>query len=759
MPAPALSIPVRANLDAFKKQMEETSSLAKTAARKAAQSFLDMNKEAATAAGAAAYNTAGIAALKLAGRIALVVGAVKLMGDAIGAARDQLKDMVALADKAQNVGVSSAFYQQFTAEAKKLRVEVGDLDAALSHAFSATKDRSPIDINQWESGEEQINAVEKALRVYNQTLAGGKLEGVVLFRDADNQEKKVQAVLKTMIQLEQIGQKAAALDLGERMFGSAFVDRIRQGKTSAEEILTTVQKTAANADAFFPEHLVQRAKQLDEQLRLAHDRLSNALKPAWNDLADSLLTIKGYWSDIVGLIAKAVEWTNELGLTSEKARLRNERAAIDDAIKNGTGLGGVPQVTWIPGVDKVYDALGAEKPQDALKRRRAEVQAKLDAMDRGVPEGPELPAPPSRGAGNPLTKKSTGSDTDKFDTGVDAINKRIAALQAEAGAIDLGTEARDRAKIAAQLETVAKQANAAAGKGNNVITDEQRKVIDEVAGAYGRATVAMEKAKVASQIKFATDTAFLSQEDVAIAAQLKGIYPDVATALNSVEAAGIRAANGMRQLHDFGQQINQSLFVEFGQNLRQGMSAWDAFKNAGVSALGKIADKLMSMAADQLFAKAFSGGGGGGLLGGLFGLFGGGVAPVTMGLGGLAAIHHGGYGPGDRFSTRSVGATTFRNAPRFHDGVGPGERAAVIRNDESVLTPGQMRALAPASQQTQQHVTVGVSVDDDGAIKAYVKNVVASDVNKGISDFSRSSNFQRLAAHAASDGQRKGWVR
>lgn len=141
----------------------------------------------------------------------------------------------------------------------------------------------------------------------------------------------------------------------------------------------------------------------------------------------------------------------------------------------------------------------------------------------------------------------------------------------------------------------------------------------------------MEKAKVASQIKFDKSTAFLSQEDVAIAAQLRGIYPDVATALNSVEAAGIRAASGMRQLHDFGQQVNQSLFVEFGQNIRQGMSAWDAFKNAGLNALGKIADKLMSMAADQLFAKAFSGGGGGfGFLSNLFSGGAGGAAGAPL---------------------------------------------------------------------------------------------------------------------------------
>ena len=46
--------------------------------------------------------------------------------------------------------------------------------------------------------------------------------------------------------------------------------------------------------------------------------------------------------------------------------------------------------------------------------------------------------------------------------------------------------------------------------------------------------------------------------------------------------------------------------------------------------------------------------------------------------------------------TRYVHPAHFNDAPRFHSGIGPGERAAVIQNSESVLTAGQMRALAPA---------------------------------------------------------------
>lgn len=102
--------------------------------------------------------------------------------------------------------------------------------------------------------------------------AGQQLQGLVLFRDADSQEKKIQAVLKAMIQLDQISQHAAALDLGEKMFGSQFVNRIRQGRTSAEALLTTIQKASGDADGIFPDTLVRRAKKMDDQLKVAHGR-------------------------------------------------------------------------------------------------------------------------------------------------------------------------------------------------------------------------------------------------------------------------------------------------------------------------------------------------------------------------------------------------------------------------------------------------------------------------------------------------------
>lgn len=722
MAIPKLSFPVSANIDSFKKSMNETSSIARNATKQILNQFADMNKGMAAAGAASGASWA----LGWVGRIALVVGAYKLMGSAISATRDQIKEMVEIADKSQTFGVSPTFLQSWTAESRKLKVGTEDMEAALSHAFQATKDRAPIDLAKWETGEEQITAVEKALRVYNATVAkaaGTQIEGLVMFRNADSQEDKVKAVLKAMVQLEQIGQRGAALDIGEKMFGSAFVDRIRQGRTSAESILGTMQDMASADAGIYSSAMVARAKEVDEQLRLSEERLSRSLKPSFDDLAGTILTIKDMWGEIVGYIAQAVELANKLGiLGNEASRLKTQRDELDDSIKNGNEISVFGVKT---GIRLPPDVISSEQN----KAKRDEIQGRIDDLERQPNSYPRQEE--NRGAGAAPTLKPTGSDTDKFETSADAIEKRTAALQAEAGAIDLGTAARERAKITAQLETVAKQANIAAGLGENVVTQEQRKTIDEVAAAYGNAAVSIEKARVASQITFATKTAFLTQEDVAIASQLKGIYPDVATALESVEAAGMRAANGMRALSNLGQEVNRGMFVEFGQNLRNGMTAWDAFQNAGVNALGKIADKLASMAADNLW-KAVLGG-----LGGAFGgsAFGAQAAPISAfptpfadggytGPGGRlqpAGIVHKGEYVIDAANTRRIGVANLDRLRGYAEGGIVGAPLMPQNGQQSSRSPPAEKSIsAQPVNITNHYVFNGVEPGMEARMRAYI---------------------------------------
>ena len=254
--APALRIPVALDLDSLNEQTRKASDRVGETLKLVARQFASVNGEvlgiaSATAAGTSLAWSQNLTrtALSFAGWATASVVAVKLVGDVIDSVRQQLVDMVEVFDKARNATVSPEFFQKFTAEADKLKVSSTDLESALTHAFEATKEKSPIDLSKWEVANEQITSVEKTLRVYNATLAqtaGTQLQGLVLFRDADTQEQKVRAILTAMKELNDLGQRAASLNLGDQFFGPQLVNNIRQGKTSAEELLATLQSASCS---------------------------------------------------------------------------------------------------------------------------------------------------------------------------------------------------------------------------------------------------------------------------------------------------------------------------------------------------------------------------------------------------------------------------------------------------------------------------------------------------------------------------------
>lgn len=77
-----------------------------------------------------------------------------------------------------------------------------------------------------------------------------------------------------------------------------------------------------------------------------------------------------------------------------------------------------------------------------------------------------------------------------------------------------------------------------------------------------------------------------------------------------------------------------------------------------------------------------------------------------------AFLNHGGWAADDYAKTRSVPSSIFNNAPRYHSGIGPDERPAIIRKDEGVFTPGQMKALGkkePIQPQGKTEVRVDIA--------------------------------------------------
>jgi hypothetical protein len=169
----------------------------------------------------------------------------------------------------------------------------------------------------------------------------------------------------------------------------------------------------------------------------------------------------------------------------------------------------------------------------------------------------------------------------------------------------------------------------------------------------------------------------------------------------------------LQSLGDYWRSFSQSILRAWANVISEMIVQWLMKKAAAIATAESIVEGLAAetaavgklTAAYYALATAKAAAGILGAIGGLAGAgggggaytFGGGAQPFTV-MESLAPTWHGGGVPGADAPAfyRIVPASAFANAERYHAGIGPGEKAAVIRNDEGVFTAGQMRALGNA---------------------------------------------------------------
>jgi hypothetical protein len=218
--------------------------------------------------------------------------------------------MVAVADKANATGLSPEFWQSWVDGAKGATDKVELFEAALQSSFQALKPVLNPDWSVWDTGLQKVTAVEEAMRGMRELFTTDQnFSGFTLFKNATTQDQQIVAVLTFMEQLEAIGQRVAALDLGDKLFGSRFTDQIRNGTLSIDQLLDDLKVKSADA---FSNKTVERAKALDDELKNAWRTLSQNLHPALESLDNLLLDIKGEWVKIVKLMGDAVALSNNI---------------------------------------------------------------------------------------------------------------------------------------------------------------------------------------------------------------------------------------------------------------------------------------------------------------------------------------------------------------------------------------------------------------------------------------------------------------
>lgn len=407
---------------------------------------------------------------------------------------------------------------------------------------------------------------------------------------------------------------AQMLGLSER-----WVEALRNGSSAFEEVASSAEKNGAIID----DATVAKAALFDK---------------AWNQSSANLaVQFRSVAADIGGWLDDLIDKANGLVTAAVAAQGVNAGAgqetfdawadALDILRKDMQGLPqDIEQVTRV--INRMKDS-GKGDPEIVagleLVRAKAELarqmllqlnQEQANAIHPGgVPLPQARPAVADDANPNAAKLPARGEDTaDAFDRASESIVKHTARLQADALTADKSKAAQGELRAETQLLAAAQQAGLP-------ITDKMRTKIQGLAQGAGTAAEALAKAKVAAETDFGFKTAFLTQQDAEIARQLKDIYGnDIPAALASTEAAALRSLNALRTISQIGQDVNRGFLTDFNQQIRNGATAMDALRTAGVNALSKIADKLASMAADNLWSAALGGGGGlGGLLGSLFG--------------------------------------------------------------------------------------------------------------------------------------------
>jgi hypothetical protein len=416
---------------------------------------------------------------------------------------ERLAEYIALAQKAGSLDISTGFYQSQTVAAEKLKITNDSIIKQMETLRTATADKL--------GGSTGQNRVDELVKFGN--FDGNT--GVGALKSATTQEEKYKAVVSLIDQAIEKGERLAAIDVAKTMLGadaaanlekdSAYFDKIQ---SSADKL--TGKDLVADAD-------VSRALDLANRLQAAEDIISKKWFPSQRDgLNPLVMFFKEMWVEIVELIAGAFNWVEKitksmLSIPSDLwAKFQNWRHA-------GEAEG--PQ---------------QETPDQALSRATANLRTGLqnkntvDQAGRQTLSASDKLRPDKSHAAAPDEE-----DNAAYERATEQLLKYIKVTDAAALSVDAGAGAQERLKATAQLM-------AAAEKDGTTVTAELAKEMDELATRAGNAADALAKARVASQIKFGRNTALLSPEDVSIATQLKHIYPDVTTALNSLEAQGLR---------------------------------------------------------------------------------------------------------------------------------------------------------------------------------------------------------------------------
>ncbi|ODM77798.1 hypothetical protein [Bradyrhizobium elkanii] len=647
-------------------------------------------------------------ALSLLGKAFLIYDVIKLTTQAWELGNAKLAEYVELSQKAATAGLSTEFYQRIAKAAEEAKTPV----EALTEAFKKLNEAAAPRLG----GSSAQNRLDELVKAGN--FSGNS--GVAQLQGANSNEERLRAIASLTDQALEKGQRLAAIDITRSFLGDQAAANLAKDSGYLDDLLEKADKIRAHD--LISAGTIANAVELQDRLDAAEKILSQRWHPIQDVLTQLGIKMKETWVDIVEEIAKAVDAVFQLGtrIASALSPLVDFMHTAGDLLQKAAPYIGALPVVGAPASTAINSAGKLLGTADTSAADSAQREALLADARKRLAEGL------NRRNDTSIAPKAAEDTASAYSRAVEAVQKYMEVTQAATATVGMSVAEQEKARVVAQLT--------AAGMKDG-LSREAARAKAEMSGlgdAAGVAAQALERAKVAADIKFNRDTALLSQDDVQIAQHLKGLYPDVATALASVEAQAIRSNNAFKEM---GQAIEQNLTTGLADIASGTKTVGQGFSDMATAVVRAIEQMIIKITVVEPLMRALQSAAGG--LGGLsFGSTGGAASSTGgAGVGGLGGLYHtGGIIGSEPTSLRYVHAANFNGAPRFHTGGIAGDEVPIIaKKGEGVFTPGQMAALgAGAGGGKASNVTINNYTDATPSVQKAPNGDVTVTLRKAV---------------------------
>ena len=470
---------------------------------------------------------AGLSALYMAFKVLyeIVTLGPKLLGEAWDLGSAKLAEYVALSKEAVAVGLTPEWFQRITKSALDSGTSIDIMTASLKKLNDATAPKL---------GGSTMQSTTDPL----QTAGNFKGNtGVMQLQTANSTLESLRAVVSLWDQAVAKGEKLAGIQVVQVALGDEMAKKFWEQNDYGDKILADAE--AISKQKLISDLDVANAEALQNRLDAAMKILEQRWHPVQDVLTAGGIKMKEAWVSILETVASVFDGIMNL-INKIPAAFWTLVAKAGAVVGYVGGLLPGPFGAPLVAAGAVNQYVGGKMgdttpPAEMYGPGPAEAAAQKVMNDRNKDTSKPLEPDPN---------KPDPASTDAYDTATQAIKRYTEVSKAAALTVSDNVGEQEKFKAIAQLTaagikdglTPAAAAAKAQMEGLALATEA------------GAAALALAKAKINNEISFGSKTSLLSSEDVQIATQLKTIYPDVATALNSVQAAGIRTNNAMKGL-------------------------------------------------------------------------------------------------------------------------------------------------------------------------------------------------------------------